>query len=231
MSYILDALKKIEFEKSQKNRASGRVNISGDLFHERRETKTKSVILKMTAMVIAVSLAASAGTWFMLRGKGKGNAKKSGAAVIAPSSQPAVVPSAPPVVTAAPVPVQLTPPVAASLPKVVVNAPGSKVDDESEDNSFRASRRLKKQVVTMPSQSGVTTQNVSAPADIKLSGIAWQEDRTARRAVINGLLLKEGVVVSGAKIVDIQAGKVRFSSPSGVFEIKLDAVLPGEVQK
>ncbi len=72
---------------------------------------------------------------------------------------------------------------------------------------------------------------VRAPADIKLSGIAWQDERSARRAVINGFLLKEGAAVSGAKIIDIQIDRVRFSSPAGQFEIKLDAVLPAEVKR
>ncbi|GAC1466137.1 MAG: hypothetical protein PVSMB11_01550 [Desulfuromonadaceae bacterium] len=72
---------------------------------------------------------------------------------------------------------------------------------------------------------------MQAPADIKLSGIAWQDERRARRAVVNGFLLKEGAVVSGAKIIDIQADRVRFSSSTGLFEIKLDAVLPAEGQR
>ena len=75
------------------------------------------------------------------------------------------------------------------------------------------------------------SQTVQAPADIKLSGIAWQEERSSRRAVINGFLLKEGAVVSGAKISEILADRVRFSSAAGTFEIRLDAVLPAEVKR
>ncbi len=69
------------------------------------------------------------------------------------------------------------------------------------------------------------------PADIKLSGIAWQDERAARRVVINGFLLKEGAVVSGAKIIEIQADRVRFSTGTGQFELKLDAVVPSEVKR
>ena len=74
-------------------------------------------------------------------------------------------------------------------------------------------------------------QTIPAPADIKLSGIAWQDEKSERRAVVNGFLLKEGSLVAGAKISDIQVNKVIFSSPTGVFEIKLDAVSPAEVKK
>jgi general secretion pathway protein B len=64
-------------------------------------------------------------------------------------------------------------------------------------------------------------QAVTAPADIKLSGIAWQEERRARRAVVNGFLMREGGVVSGARITDIYQDRVRFSQSGKTFEIPL----------
>jgi general secretion pathway protein B len=54
-----------------------------------------------------------------------------------------------------------------------------------------------------------------------LSGIAWQEERRARRAVVNGFLMQEGGVVSGAKITDIFQDRVRFSQSGKSFEIPL----------
>ena len=36
MSYILDALKKIEHEKAKKNRGAGMTSISGELFKDER---------------------------------------------------------------------------------------------------------------------------------------------------------------------------------------------------
>jgi general secretion pathway protein B len=62
---------------------------------------------------------------------------------------------------------------------------------------------------------------VAAPADIKVSGIAWQDERRARRAVINGFLMQEGGVVSGARITEILPDRVRFSLDNGVFEVPL----------
>jgi general secretion pathway protein B len=64
-------------------------------------------------------------------------------------------------------------------------------------------------------------QMIAAPADIKLSGIAWQDDRPARRAVVNGFLMQEGGVVSGARITDIFQDRVRFSLSGKSFEIPL----------
>jgi general secretion pathway protein B len=102
---------------------------------------------------------------------------------------------------------------------------------EEDSSEVRSARRAKIPAKPQPAVPKQVAPTVPAPADIKLSGIAWQDDRSGRRAVINGFLLKEGAAVSGAKITDIQADKVRFSTPGGFFEIKLDAVLPAEVKK
>jgi general secretion pathway protein B len=64
-------------------------------------------------------------------------------------------------------------------------------------------------------------QAIAAPSDIKLSGIAWQEERRARRAVVNGFLMQEGGLVSGARITDIFQDRVRFSLSGKSFEIPL----------
>jgi hypothetical protein len=64
-------------------------------------------------------------------------------------------------------------------------------------------------------------QTTAAPADIKLSGIAWQEEHRARRAVVNGFLMQEGGVVSGARITDIYQDRVRFTLSGKTFEIPL----------
>jgi general secretion pathway protein B len=44
-----------------------------------------------------------------------------------------------------------------------------------------------------------------------VTGVAWQDERGSRRAVVNGLLLGEGAEVSGARIVEIRPDRVRFS--------------------
>jgi general secretion pathway protein B len=80
----------------------------------------------------------------------------------------------------------------------------------------------------MPKPQKIAVQTIPAPADIKVSGIAWQEERAARRVVINGFLLQEGTTVSGAKVLEIHQDRVRFSSPSGIFDVPMDgATLSG----
>jgi general secretion pathway protein B len=225
MSYILDALKKIEHEKSKKVQPNGRVSISGDLFLDRMKPPAKVGIWKIVLLIAAASLVTCAGTWFML----SGHAKKSSARIrhVAPPPPAPVVamPVLPP-----PAPVAVTPaapPVAAPVTPKNREAVGN--GDSSPREVSRVKKRIKDQPVsTSPKQP---VQTVQAPADIKLTGIAWQDERSGRRAVINGFLLKEGAVISGAKITDIQSNRVRFTSAAGSFEIKLDFVLPAEVQK
>jgi general secretion pathway protein B len=231
MSYILDALKKIEHEKSKKTHPDGRINISGDLFQERNRPTARAGIWKIVMLIAAASLLTCAGTWFVLQG----NSRKS-AAVIRPVTVPPRAPVNLPVVkptVSVPVQPQSTPvsaPPAAPSAAVPVT-PNSAETAGDDESPVRELRRSKKQSKAQPSSLKQPVQSVQAPADIKLSGIAWQEEHSARRAVINGFLLKEGTVVSGAKITDIQTDRVRFSSSAGQFEIKLDTVLPAEVNK
>lgn len=231
MSYILDALKKIEHEKNKKTGPDGRVSISGALFQERKQPRARVRIWKTVLLIVVASLVTGAGTWFMLRGNGKKSV-----AVTRPAAPPVPAPVNPPAV---PPPVPVTPqsqqPAVAALPAApspAVPAAPKRTEPVGDDySSPREGRRSKKQGMVQPSSPPQPVQTVQAPADIKLSGIAWQDERAGRRAVVNGFLLKEGAVVSGARISDIQEDRVRFSSPAGTFEIKLDAVLPAEVKK
>lgn len=58
-----------------------------------------------------------------------------------------------------------------------------------------------------------------AGSSFAVSGIAWQEERSLRRAVINGSLVREGAEISGAKVVEIRENLVRFSQGGKFFEI------------
>ena len=84
MSYILDALKKIEHEKSRKSGPGGRLNISGDLFQERNRPKARAGIWKIVLLVVGVSLVTGAATWLLLPGYGRKSI-----AVIPPAALPA----------------------------------------------------------------------------------------------------------------------------------------------
>lgn len=233
MSYILDALKKIEHEKNKKARPDGRLSISGDLFQERNRPAARTGIWKVVALIALVSLVTCAGTWFALQGNSRRNI-----AVIRSASVPSPPPvSSNPLIATPPVPVPVqsqSAPVSAPPATPSATVPATPKNSETFgdiDSPVREVRYSKKRIMEQSASSKQYAQTVPVPADIKLSGIAWQEERAARRAVVNGFLLKEGAIVSGARIIDIQADRVHFSSSAGQFEMRLDAVLPAEVKR
>jgi general secretion pathway protein B len=232
MSYILDALKKLEHEKSRKSRGDGMINISGALFENERARPSGPAGWKIALAVTIAVLVTFAATWLLLStGKARENPVPRLAAPVpaaSPAPQVTVVtvplPPVPPVVS-----VQQTPAAASSAPAPAapVRVPGNlskpqeavgQSEPSSDDDEDRASRRRAggRKGPVVPAD-----QAVAAPADIKLSGIAWQEERHARRAVVNGFLMKEGGVVSGARITAIYQNRVRFSLSGKTFDIPL----------
>lgn len=231
MSYILDALKKLEHEKSRKSRGDGMINISGALFENERPKPSGTAGRKIALAVTVAVLMTFGATWLFLQfGKGRGNPSPR-LATTAPQAPPVTVVTAPAPPVAAPVvpvlqtpaaappaPAQVTPvrpPAHPSKPqKAVVQAAPATEDADDEQESRTRTKERKGQALP-------TDLAGAAPGDITLSGIAWQEERRARRAVVNGFLMREGGVVSGARITDIYQDRVRFSLSGKIFEIPL----------
>ena len=256
MSYILDALKKIEQEKNRKKRVDGKINISGELFNERTRPVKSRPVMKIAAVVLSVTLVASGVTWYLMKGKHKGQSaiSRSSVSSVAVANQLAadrsVVPLTPSSVAPPPVILPPTPAVTAAAPppKTPVQAVSS-IKQPVEVKTRKTAKPVKPIKPVKPLKQPQTAKPVPAqvlpqavikksppptvppPAEIKLSGIAWQDDRGSRRAVINGFLLKEGGVVTGATISEIQYDRVKFTTPEGRFEIRLDSVVPAEVKK
>lgn len=240
MSYILDALKKIEHEKNKKKNQNGMLNLSGDLFRVRSQPRAKSGTWKILTVIIAASLLTGGATWFVLRGSGtKSAAGKRPTALQSSQAPSAAAPVPAAVIPTPPIPALHAPPPppaavvpsvvpVAAAPATVKPAPQKKAEAGAEDDSRRQGAQHSKKESKVQAPPVQKSPTVPAPADIKLSGVAWQEERAARRAVINGFLLKEGAVISGAKITDIRADKVLFSTAAGIFELKLDSLSPGE---
>lgn len=228
MSYILDALKKVEHEKTRKVSSGGMTSISGDLFLERVPLPSRGSAGKIIAVIMIVALLSFAAAWFVFKGNSKKVAASKPAATTAVTA-PAVSPIPPAPVQPAqippPSPPQQTPqpaspPAKAPAPPVVTQSTAAPSDDvEHVAVTEKKSRRTSS---TLPKPKKTAVQTIPAPADIKVSGIAWQEERTARRAVINGFLLQEGTTVSGAKILEIHPDRVRFTSPAGIFDLRMD---------
>jgi general secretion pathway protein B len=233
MSYILDALKKMEQEKARKIASAGMTKISGELFREDRPRSPRSGAGKLVAVALVAALAAIAGTWFFLSPSQKPAlvALRTAAPPDRKVATPAALPAAPPV---------SPPPVAQTLPQSIPRAEPppraqrriSELVQPAVSPSFRAAQRREAKgrsngrresalpaVAPRPAPDAL----VAPPADIKVSGIAWADERETRRAVINGFLLKEGSVVGGARISKIMKDRVRFSQAGGNFEVSMAA--------
>lgn len=239
MSYVLDALKKLEYEKARKAMPGSMGGIAGDLFREQPARSISSGRWKMALVVLVVIASSSAATWFYLRAPQRppGHVQQPVAASL-PATVAAPVGVGHQEMQQAVSPVLETPPGGSPRP-LPVNGPdtadmGGAAAHAAQREHGEAPHpqrpvgvplRRKTSAETVP----VSTQPVQAPLDIKVSGIAWQDDRSLRRAVVNGLLLQEGAVVSGVKITEIQQDKVRFASQNGSFVVRLDiASTPGQ---
>jgi hypothetical protein len=224
MSYILDALKKLESEKEMKARGAGMVNIAGELFKNGpslpKAHRNWPLIL---GLVLLASLLTFGVTVMFLRGdKGKMHA------VSAPPAPPAVSTSSSPVLST---PVTKQP--VAAAPRHVAPLPTQAPKTGASPSAPRQPRLVRSVMPAAAPASGESASAqsarpaavslVPAPADIKVSGIAWQDHRAASRVVVNGFLLREGETVSGARIVEIFQNRVRFSSAAGTFEVYLVA--------
>ncbi|MGD0584157.1 MAG: hypothetical protein ABSA86_00065 [Oryzomonas sp.] len=237
MSYILDALKKLETEKERKARGAGMVNIAGELFKNGpappKAHRNWPLIL---GLVLLASLLTFGATFLLLRG-GKGKSKRHTVSV--PLAPPAPAASAPPP-SAVPAsgpkpPVQVSPsgPPAAASPRHSAPLPVPAPKAGKAPSALRqpqvvrpvtpaAAPAADESAPAEPARPAAVSL-VPAPADIKVSGIAWQDHRAASRVVVNGFLLREGDTVSGARIEEIFQNRVRFNSSAGTFEVYLVA--------
>lgn len=231
MSYILDALKKLEHEKSRKSRGDGMINISGALFENERPKPSGTAGWKIALAVTVAVLVTFGATWLLLRpAKGREKLAPLPAAQVspAPAASQAMIETAPTPPVPPVVPVQQAPSVVPPAParalapsskpqKTGVPAATATLDAAAELTLQELGKRTKER----KGQALSADQTIAAPANIKLSGIAWQEERRARRAVVNDFLMQEGGLVSGARITDIFQDRVRFSLSGKSFEIPL----------
>ncbi len=231
MSYILDALKKLENERGKKKAAAGIVNISGELFKDAPQRTSGRGIGRIAVVVVAASLVTFGATWYFLRGGRERDISKSHPPL--PVSVARNVTPSPPHPVAIPTPASVPQPNAAAvpLPAQAQSSQAVKHVDSAAKHGVASAAKARKgkrkkerkmvQHAPLPKEKPVPmdTKLSPPPTDIKISGIAWQDERAARRAVVNGFLAREGTMVSGAKITDILKDRVRFSQDGKIFEI------------
>lgn len=202
MSLILDALRKMEQER--KSRHAGTVDIRPAVLHRRGDDPPAPRNLAMLVIAGAVLLLAGIGAGLFIK------QEKPAPPLPQPAEQAAMVPEARPAspVTpppSAPVPAEPVRPVPAAIVRPGAPAP--------------------------PPRSAVAEEEptrTSGPADrgITISGIAWQDERSLRRAVVNGSLVGEGAEIAGARIIEIRERSVRFSREGSSFDVSYTSAFP-----
>jgi general secretion pathway protein B len=189
MSLILDALRKMELERKARRQSSH--ELRSDVLNY-RGTAPAAVKPRVALIVSAllVVFASAAGIFYHARPEPKRNDPVK-AAEPRKQERPPVIPAAPvPELPARPLPQK------ALLP---------------EEMAVKEAKELAVKTLKSVQKSGEEGSIVS--------GIAWQDERSLRRAVINGALVGEGAEILGAKVVEIRENLVRFNRGGELFEI------------
>lgn len=199
MSLILDALRKMDQERRAKRQDSAALRSEVLNYRGGSANPHRSRILPYSALVL-ILIAAGGGGYFFMMTKEYPSQKLMPIAQTGPAANgSAALPPIPAAVTPIVVPPVAVPeilPVKAA-PRIVSPAPTT-------------TRKLAPAAVVA---------HKNGDNGITLSGIAWQDERHLRRAVINGFLMEEGGEVQGAKIVEIRENSVRFNKGGELFEV------------
>jgi len=224
MSLILEALRKMEQERKSKLGAAQ--NLRPEVLRYRSAGGIVQQSAKYPLVIIAaVLLLAGIGAGIML--------KVNDGKMAAPANQV----SAP--VAPAPAPVILDAPAVLSPEAPALS--GAAPDSESEPVAApvavepaqpKPGPAVAAPAILAPVATGASTQaqpaqretaEESRHADISISGIAYQDERRMRRAVLNGQLVGEGAEIAGSRVIEIRENKVRLSRGGRVFELFLSS--------
>ncbi len=225
MSFILDALKKLEQEKAA--RRSGNVNISDEILRgNHRVSRTAKRTVPMSAIVVGLGfmlLILAVAVTLLWRQRGVVRETESAPVEVSAGNRTPI--------PAESAPLPPTPRIQEAPPVRDVAPLAPRTEPPPQPVAFRAPR-TETPVRTSPppvgDRGGDSYQGgTSAGSGLMVSGIAWQEQRSSRRAVVNGLLFSEGNMVGGAKIKEIMPNGVRFSSNGRTFEVSLSSPMQG----
>jgi len=233
MSLILDALRKME--QDRRSRQGTAQDIRPEVLRYRAPVKPQQAKPYLLVTLCLVVLAAGIGTGAFLMGERDLAATQAvtPAAALPPGRAPALpaasaaAPAGGPAATSA-----LSAP--AALPAAVLAAPAGEPAPGPaplEPSRAKPARKPVAAAARPASLEAAARPQAKAPhrepaedaapiaTDITISGIAYQDERSLRRAVLNGSLVGEGAEVAGARVVEIRENKVRMSRGGQVFDV------------
>lgn len=220
MSLILDALKKLEQEKAA--RKDRELNIAAEILKpERLQPLNKKRTAFLAVASVGGVLAVLAGIVLL------------GRTDVRQQSSP---PAAPSTVSQTTMPAPLPP--AAAAPQNQTAFPTAQPRaDTGKGELFSPPGKSAKTTAAVPLAASrprpvetAANKSVDAPENStrasgplpRVSGIVWQEERSARRAFVNGIMASEGSVIDGAKVVEIYPVRIRFSKGEKLFDVSIE---------
>lgn len=222
MSLILDALRKMEQER--KAGQGGKVDIRPDVLGTPRGSTRQRSWEKPLMLVVAgiAILTAGVGGGVLFAGKKTEPVPQGARAAAGNGAAPEEIP-----------PATVPPPQPAELSEAAMPHPAPQASRHSPVATRPPAHPIlpADAPATMPAQRPAAAEQSAPPeypgANLTVSGIAWQEERNLRRAVVNGNLVGEGAEVAGARIVEIGERRVKFSQGGRTISVSLSSSFQG----
>ncbi len=213
MSFILKALKKLEDEKAARTAPPVEINSAilasgGGVSPQPRR--------RMGWVAVPLVLLACAGLAFLFLHKSTPRIAEQHK--YEPPPAPAI-PAAPVAPVAPP-----SPPSVAKAEPVPEAAKSVTIPEEMHPRRVKARerRREREQVEeSAPSPAEPVRQAGGAPSGFSVSGIAYQDNPADSMAVVNGVIVRTGMTVAGARVERIFVDRVRFRGDGGSFDVPL----------
>jgi general secretion pathway protein B len=223
MSVILDALKRLDREKS--SRRSGTANIAVEILRPDLPRPVKRVPLYV-AIAFLTAIVTAAITYGVMVKEGPVSKPSPPLAVSPPVPHPEAVPVTPPSEPARSARDEIIPaPPKTQAPVKSKRPAASSVEGKGEET------RIKQNVTAKEADSAPEKARISPEPppreptatfpSLNISAIVWYEEPSKRFAMINGLIVTEGSVVEGMKVEEIYPDRVRFLHRNQRLEIPI----------
>lgn len=218
MSVILDALRKLDREKSSRRNGTGHIAVEilrPDLPRSGKKIPVYIITVSLTAIAaVAITYALMSELGFLSK-----------------SSPPVPVSLLAPSQRAAPAPLSGAPVRDAQdeisrVPPKIETPAGSKPTETSSGEKKTERNVVSEEANVAPENTRKTpehspTGSAATPPSLKISAIVWYEDPSKRFAMINGTITTEGSLIEGVKVVEINPTGVRFLHNGQYFEIPI----------
>jgi len=248
MSVILDALRKLDRERSSRRSAAANIAVEilrPDLIRSGKKIPVYITTVSLTA-IAAVVITYAVMLKFGFLPKSSPPEQKSPPVstqpiATAPPASGFLPRSSPPLPTNLPAPTQQRAPVpldsgfpSKSTPPAPTNPPvpsqpvapaplSQEPARDARDEINRVPPKIQAPAESKPSKIGAPPSTGSATTlpSLKLSAIVWYEEPSRRFVMVNGVIANEGSVVEGVKVEEIYHDRVRFSHNGRHFEIPI----------